>query len=41
MDTREKWQRMTHPTCADDYLIEVPLSELQRECPDIYRRYFH
>lgn len=37
MDTREKWQRMTHPTCAEDYCVTVNISDLLRDCPDIYR----
>lgn len=38
MDTREKWERMTNPTCAEDWCIRVPLDELFREAPDIYER---
>jgi len=36
VDIKETWQRLTNPKSLEDYGLSVNLSDVLRECPDIF-----
>ena len=40
MTTRDKLNRLLHPTCAEDYGLVISLREVFKEEPEIFAREF-